>query len=177
MLQPRLVALLASVSLAPLGLLVHSADAAPQVEAAPAVAAPAAKASKYRATVRFTEHGIPHITASDFGSLGYGSGYAAAESAICVLADTLITGRGQRSRWFGPQARYYDYVSMEGSNLQIDALLTDLHNRRVVEKLLKSKAGPGKQARQMVEGYTAGINRWLRTEQGHRPGLSRAPGT
>ena len=174
MLRPRLVALLASVSLAPLGLLVHSADAAPQRDAAPAVA-PAAKASKYKATIRFTEHGIPHITASDFGSLGYGSGYAAAEASICVLADTLITGRGQRSRWFGPKARYNDQVSMEGSNLQIDTLITDLHNRRVVEKLLKSKAGPGKQARQMVNGYTAGINRWLRQNKVTDPECAGAP--
>jgi acyl-homoserine-lactone acylase len=171
-LRPRLVALLASVSLAPLGLLVHSADAAPQRDAASV--SPAAKAPKYKATVRFTEHGIPHITANDFGSLGYGSGYAAAESSICVLADTLITGRGQRSRWFGPRARYNDQVSMEGSNLQIDALVTDLHNRRVVEKLLKSKAGPGKQARQMVKGYTAGINRWLRQNKVTDPGCAGA---
>lgn len=174
MLRPRLVALLASVSLAPLGLLVHSADAAPQRDTAPAVA-PAAKASKYKATIRFTEHGIPHITANDFGSLGYGSGYAAAEASICVLADTLITGRGQRSRWFGPKARYNDQVSMEGSNLQIDTLVTDLHNRRVVEKLLKSKAGPGKQARQMVTGYTAGINRWLRQNKVIDPECAGAP--
>ncbi len=160
MLRPRLVALLAAVSLAPLGLLVHTADAAPETTAV----APAAKA-KYRATVRFTEHGIPHITAKDFGSLGYGSGYAAAEASICNLADTVVTARGQRSRWFGPNKRYDDQVSMEGSNLQLDTLVTDLHQRRVVEKLLKSAAGPGKQARQMVEGYTAGINRWLRTNE------------
>ena len=127
-------------------------------------AAPAAKA-RYRATVRFTEHGIPHITAKDFGSLGFGSGYAAAEASICILADTVVTARGQRSRWFGPNKRYDDQVSMEGSNLQFDTLVADLHQRRVVEKLLKSKAGPGNRARQMVEGYTAGIDRWLRTNR------------
>ena len=60
---------------------------------------------RYHATVRFTEHGIPHITANDFGSLGFGSGYAAAEASICNLADTLVTARGQRSRWFGPNER------------------------------------------------------------------------
>ena len=163
MLRPRLVALLAAVSLAPMGFLVHAAEASPETTAA-AQAAPAAKA-KYHATVRFTEHGIPHITAKDFGSLGFGSGYAAAEASICNLADTVVTARGQRSRWFGPNKRYDDQVSMEGSNLQVDALVTDLHNRRVVEKLLRSKAGPGKQARQMVEGYTAGINRWLRANK------------
>ena len=51
---------------------------------------------------------------------------------------------------------------MTGTNLQADTLVTDLHDRRVVEKLLASKAGPGTQARQMVEGYAAGVNAWLR---------------
>ena len=51
---------------------------------------------------------------------------------------------------------------MTGTNLQVDTLVTDLHDRKVVEKLLASKAGPGTQARQMVEGYAAGVNAWLR---------------
>ena len=38
----------------------------------------------------------------NFGSLGFGRGYAAAETSTCNLADTLVTGRGERSRWFGP---------------------------------------------------------------------------
>ncbi len=142
MLRPRLVALLAAVSLAPLALLVHAAEASPE----PTAAAPAAHA-KSRATIRFTEHGIPHITAKDFGSLGFGSGYAAAEASICNLADTVVTARGQRSRWFGPNKRYDDQVSMEGSNLQVDTLVADLHQRRVVEKVLKFEAGPGRHGR------------------------------
>ena len=47
---------------------------------------------------------------------------------------------------------------MNGTNLQIDALVNDLHDRKVVEELLASKAGPGTQARQMVDGYAAGMN-------------------
>ena len=172
--RPRLVAVLATLSLVPLGLLTHAADAAPDGVPAAAPAAATAEAPRYNATIRFTEHGIPHISARDFGSLGFGSGYAAAESSICVLADTVVTARGQRSRWFGPNKRYYDRVSMEGSNLQVDALVTDLHERRVVEKLLRSKAGPGAQARQMVKGYTAGINRWLRTNKVTDPGCRGA---
>ena len=38
-------------------------------------AEPAARAGKPEATIRWTEHGIPHITAKDFRGLGYGSGY------------------------------------------------------------------------------------------------------
>ncbi len=153
------------------------APGAPAASTAPGVArsaatalaavAPAAKGrgARYRATVRITEHGIPHITAKSFASLGYGSGWAAADSSICTLADTLLTGRGERSRWFGPTARYDDQVTLEASNLQVDAFVTDLRNRRVVERLLASPAGPGKQARQLVRGYVAGLNRWVRTER------------
>ena len=124
--------------------------------------AQAASAPTYRATITRTAHGIPHITANDFGSLGFGSGYAAAGTSICTLADTVLTARGQRSRYLGPDGTYDDQVSMTGTNLQVDTLVTDLHDRRVVEKLLASKAGPGTQARQMVAGYAAGVNAWLR---------------
>lgn len=139
--------------------------ATPAPSTAPPAAAAAPGKSRYDATVRFTEHGIPHVTARDFGSLGYGSGYAAAEASICTLADTLVTARGERSRWFGPSARYDDQVTLEASNLQVDALVTDLRNRKVVERLLRSKAGPGREARKMVRGYVAGINRWVRTQR------------
>ena len=122
--------------------------------------------SDYSATITRTEHGIPHIVARDFGSLGFGSGYAAAGSSICTLADTVLTARGQRSRYLGAEGRYDDQVSMTGTNLQVDTLATDLRNRKVVEKLLASEAGPGSQARQMVEGYAAGVNAWLRRTGG-----------
>jgi acyl-homoserine-lactone acylase len=172
MARHRMTALVAVVSLVPLGMSVSPLSGANAVSsvasvtrAAPAAVRPAAPARKrtYSATIRITEHGIPHITAKNFGSLGYGSGYAAATSSICTLADTLITGRGLRSRWFGAKKQYDDQVTMNGSNLQIDALVTDLHNRRVVEKLLADpKAGPGPEARAIVKGYAAGINRYLR---------------
>src|SRR5262245_60388601 len=99
MLRSRLVAVAASAALLPLTAVVATTTG-------PAEAAPA-----YSATIRRTEHGIPHITASDFSSLGFGSGYAAAETSICTLADTLLTARAQRSRWFGPDARYNDQVT------------------------------------------------------------------
>ena len=121
---------------------------------------------KYSATITRTTHGIPHVTAKDWGSLGFGSGYAAAGTSICTLADTVLTARGQRSRYLGPDKAFDDQVSMTGTNLQVDTLVTDLHDRKVVENLMASKAGPGTQARQMVEGYAAGVNAWLRKTGG-----------
>ena len=82
----------------------------------------------YAATVERTKHGIPHITGKNFGDLGFGSGYATSETSLCTLVDTVLTARGERSRWFGPKQRYDDQVTLEASNLQVDAFVTDLRN-------------------------------------------------
>ncbi|MBM7515930.1 penicillin acylase family protein [Nocardioides nitrophenolicus] len=149
--SPRLLSLLVAALVAPAVAASH-----------PAAAREAAADPAYHATIAITDHGIPHITAADWGSLGYGSGYATARSSICNLADTVLTARGERSRYLGATGRYLDGVSLDASNLQVDAFVTDLRNRRVVEGLLASPAGPSARAREMVKGYTAGINRWLR---------------
>jgi acyl-homoserine-lactone acylase len=128
--------------------------------------AAAAPSPKYSATITRTQHGIPHIVAKDFGSLGFGSGYSTAGTSICTLADTVLTARGERSKYLGPEGSFDDQVAMTGTNLQVDTLVNDLHDRQVVEKLLASKAGPGAQARQMVGGYAAGVNAWLKKTGG-----------
>ena len=160
--SPRLVATTAAgallASLLPVTLSV-TLGGPPSASAVPPIAA----APTYRATITRTEHGIPHVVADDFGSLGFGSGYATAQTDICTLADIVLTARGQRSRYLGPSAGYDDLVGgMSGTNLQVDALVGDLHNRHVVEDLLADpKAGPGAQARAMVAGYAAGVNKYL----------------
>ena len=57
---------------------------------------------RYRATIRRTTHGVPHIEADDWGSLGFGQGYAFTEDKGCVLADQIVKIRSERARWFGP---------------------------------------------------------------------------
>src|SRR5689334_12957868 len=116
----------------------------------------------YTATITRTEHGIPHISAEDWGSLGYGSGYAAAQTSTCALADVVLTGRGERSKYLGPDEKFDDGVAINGTNFQIDALVADLHNRKVVEGILADpKAGPSDTAKKMVAGYAAGVNKYL----------------
>jgi acyl-homoserine-lactone acylase len=154
----RLTALLACATLVPLAAIATSTPGASAQQPTSVRAA----SPGYTATITRSTHGIPHVTADNFGSLGFGSGYAAAETSICTLADTLVTARAQRSRWFGPDARYNDQVTLEASNLQVDAFVQDLHNRQIVEKLLADQdRGPGPQAREMVRGYVAGVNRYL----------------
>jgi acyl-homoserine-lactone acylase len=56
----------------------------------------------YRAKIRRTSFGIPHIEASDLASVAFGDGYAGAQDHLCSLADQVVRLRGERSRYFGP---------------------------------------------------------------------------
>jgi acyl-homoserine-lactone acylase len=150
----RTLVALAATTLVPLTLIAQASQ--------PGTAAERAPGAKYQATITRTDHGIPHVVADDWGSLGFGHGYATAETNLCNLADTLITGRGERSRWFGPDERYEDRVTLSATNLQTDALFTDLRNRKVVEELMDDPgAGPSARAKSMVRGYVAGVNQYL----------------
>ncbi|QWC83990.1 penicillin acylase family protein [Nocardioidaceae bacterium] len=165
----------------------------PAAATAPAAAAPAARGDdatrevlrpttgRYRATIRLTRHGIPHITAQDYGSLGFGKGWMTTRQSGCNLIDTVLTGRGIRSKVLGPATRYADGVTLDASNLEVDTLAGDLRNRRVVEKLLRDPlTGPGPEVRAMVTGYVAGANRYLASIGGWRnysdPTCNRLPG-
>ena len=57
---------------------------------------------RYSAEIRRASHGVPHITAKDMGSLGFGEGYAFAQDHLCSLADQVVKVRGERARYFGP---------------------------------------------------------------------------
>lgn len=62
-------------------------------------------APQYAAEVTRTSYGVAHIQAKDFAGVGYGLAYSFAEDNICMLADSFLTVRGERSRYFGPDAR------------------------------------------------------------------------
>jgi acyl-homoserine-lactone acylase len=128
---------------------------------------------RYSAEIRRTEYGIPHILASDYGSLGYGYGYAFAQDNLCVMADRVVTLRGERSSYFGPTADPRDPLA-EGasSNLASDFYYRGVRQSGVVRRRLARPApvGPTAQLRQLVDGYVAGYNRYLRdTGVAHLP--------
>lgn len=114
----------------------------------------------YSAQVRRTEYGIPHVLAHDFRGLGYGYGYAFAQDNLCELADQVVTLRGERSRWFGPDGE----SPGDGMNLALDTYHQGLRRAGTVHRLLEQSAplGPTEDLRRMVEGYAAGYDRYLR---------------
>ena len=134
----------------------------------PLVLAAAAPAADYRAEIRRTTGGIPHVKARDFGSLGFGTGYAYAQDQVCRMADMMVTVKAQRSRFFGPDGD----APGGATNLQSDFFWQRIKDARTVERLLRRRAphGPSKQVRANIKGFAAGYNAYLR-----RTGRSELP--
>ncbi|SAL17710.1 penicillin acylase family protein [Caballeronia humi] len=114
----------------------------------------------YTAEIRRTQSGIPHIKAADWGSLGFGYGYAQAEDNLCTLADAFVTYRGERSAWFGADARPPAGATF-GQPRNIDA---DFFFRFIVDSAAVERYRSAQPAtlQSLIEGFAAGYNRYLR---------------
>jgi acyl-homoserine-lactone acylase len=116
------------------------------------------------ADIRYTEYGIPHIKAKDFAGLGYGYGFAAATDNVCVLADTYLTVGARRSRYLGPDAPGNSAYTSAETSLSSDLYFQQVNDSRVVERAVAAPSpnGPRREVREIVRGYVAGYNRYLR---------------
>jgi len=119
------------------------------------VVASGAVASKdrYNVTLRWTAHGVPHVRARDWGSLGYGFAYAVATDAVCTLAREFVDARGEQSKFFGPEA------GRREADIFHKAVITE-------QALAQSTARSSEQMAALLEGYVAGYNRYLADHPG-----------
>lgn len=123
-----------------------------------ALASTAASAKGYRVEITRTAHGIPHITAPNFASLGYGVAYAYAEDNLCLIAEEFATVAGERSLHFGPQN------SAVLGFAPIDNVSSDVFFRSALDvaALRTSWRKAGARERALFTGFAAGYNRHLR---------------
>ncbi|HWO24127.1 MAG TPA: acylase [Kofleriaceae bacterium] len=124
--------------------------AAAPTAAAPAAAAAAAPARAYRATIRWTSHGIPHVTAQDLGGLAFGQGYAFATHHVCVLADQIVKLRSERAKLLGP--------GDGDANIESDFGWLALELREQARRALPALSP---ETAALLGGFTAGYNRYL----------------
>lgn len=136
---------------------------------------PGSSVPRYSTQLARTTNGIAHIRSDNFAGLGYGLGYAYAQDNICMLADSMLTVRGERSRFFGAEAAAtapskgeygaaLDFLSLknEDSDFFFKAYL-DLETLRAGYMAGKSEI------RDLLDGYAAGYNRYLRDNAGQLP--------
>lgn len=109
----------------------------------------------YDATIRWTSYGVPHITASDLGSVAYGQGYAFAKENLCTLADQIVKVRSERAKYFGP--------GTDDANVQSDFAYHALAVRHHAINSWNSQLTAD--AKDMLIGYAAGVNKRM-TEAG-----------
>ncbi|HET6857107.1 MAG TPA: penicillin acylase family protein [Streptomyces sp.] len=119
---------------------------------------------KLSAVIRYTEYGMPHIVAKDYANLGFGTGWAQAADQVCTLADGFVTVRGERSRYFGPDAAPDFSLSSATKNLSSDLYFAGVRDAGTVEKLIATPApaGPSRQIKETMRGWAAGDNAWLK---------------
>ncbi|WP_252088626.1 acylase [Pseudomonas sp. MWU13-3659] len=111
-------------------------------------------AGEASAQIRRTSFGVPHILAKDERGLGYGIGYAYAQDNLCLLANEVLTVNGERSRYFGAQAKTVELRE----NLASDLFFTWLNNPQAVNGFLQAQPSA---VRDLLEGYALGYNRAL----------------
>src|SRR5258706_10573662 len=124
--------------------------AASPMAAAPAASSAPAKILGYSAQITRASYGVPHITAANFASLGFGAGYAQAEDNVCVIAEKVITVDAIRSRYFGA-------TGPGDPNVRSDLFFQKVKDDRVVERLLAGPPdgvhAPSLEARDLLRGF------------------------
>jgi acyl-homoserine-lactone acylase len=100
----------------------------------------------FDATIHRTEGGIPHIIAADWGSLGYGQGYATAQDHFCEQARNILKYRAQLSEHFGP----------ENGNLASDLFFKLQSETGLYDHAIDPEFDA------LFAGYAAGFNRFIR---------------
>lgn len=113
---------------------------------------------EYRAVIRWTEYGIPHILADDIPSAMYGKGYAFAKLNGCILADQIVKVRSERSKYFGP--------GDNDANIDSDAVM--LHRELTTHAEKAAEVAPD-EILESIDAYAAGYNEFITTRADELP--------
>jgi acyl-homoserine-lactone acylase len=124
----------------------ESSDSSGSAPDAPPPPAPEPELT-YVADIVWTEYGIPHISADDWGSLGYGYGYALAQQSYCVVMAEYVRAAGESARYLG-----------EDGDLEDDLVMKLVNDTPRIERLYQTLP---EYFQQNLVGYTAGLNRYL----------------
>ncbi|WP_447773447.1 penicillin acylase family protein [Variovorax boronicumulans] len=114
----------------------------------------------YKAEIRRTAMGVPHIKADNWPGVGYGYGFAQAEDDLCTMADSFLTYRGERSQYLGGDAQLVASSTIaRPKNIDSDFFHKQVISADVLQKMIAAQPD---NLKQLVEGFAAGYNRYVR---------------
>jgi len=114
----------------------------------------------YKAEIRRTSMGVPHIKADNWPGVGYGYGYAQAEDDLCTMADSFLTYRGERSQYFGADAKLVASSTIGlPKNIDSDFFHRHVISADVLQKMIDAQSD---NLKKLVVGFAAGYNRYVR---------------
>lgn len=121
---------------------------------------PGSGGSAYDVTVTRTTYGIPHVAARDWGSLGYGYGYAFAEDNLCTMMDDFVTIRGERAKFFGQDGTYdIPAAGVTMTNVDSDFFWRFTADAASVARFRDAGTAESKET---TRGWAEGWNRYVR---------------
>ncbi len=104
----------------------------------------------HHADVRWTTHGVAHVRAADWGSLGFGQGWACARDHLPTLCDQIVKVRSERARFHGR--------GVDDGNVASDFGYIALG---VAARAVALRAAQPPWVAEMISGYVAGCNEQL----------------
>ena len=128
---------------------------------------PASALASYKVSLTRTTGGVANVSGSSFGDIGFGVGYGQAQDGICLLAETFLTVDGERSAFLGPEGTFKNEAEggLVFTNLNSDLYWTSIKNDHAIQKLLRLRPpqGPSTESREVVKGYAAGYDAYLKS--------------
>jgi acyl-homoserine-lactone acylase len=97
-----------------------------------------------RVEVRRTSYGVPHILAEDLGAMGFGLAWVQLEDYGARVVVNLLRGRGELARYFGR-----------------DSIESDFLFKWIYQQLQDRYHLLHADTRALVEGFAAGVNRYV----------------
>lgn len=117
----------------------------------------------FKVEIRRTTGGVPHVKAADLASAGYGMGYAWAEDHACTMSGRWLTTNAEVAKRFGKDGPKFAFDSRNGT-LASDLYIQKLLDEGWFDKLMQDRGPTGvlPEVREMMRGYVAGYNRYLK---------------
>ncbi|MBU2604219.1 MAG: penicillin acylase family protein [Actinobacteria bacterium] len=115
------------------------------------------------ADIRYTEYGIPHIKSDTFMGAGFGAGFAFAEGNLCLFSDHILTLRGHRSKFLGPDAGYRERFILFNGDKPVNNLESDTYYGYyyTAERIAALQEHASQDVRDLISGFVAGYNKQL----------------